>query len=31
MNIFSFTANFDSEASCIAHFKAHRDKLGVVC
>lgn len=31
MNIFSFTANFDSEEACIAHFKSHRDKLGVVC
>jgi len=31
MNIFSFTANFNSEESCIAHFKAQRDKLGVSC
>lgn len=31
MNIFSFTANFDSEEACISHFKAQRDKLGVVC
>lgn len=27
----SFTADFDSESSCISHFKAHRDKIGVVC
>lgn len=31
MNIFSFTANFDSEESCRLHFKEQRDKLGVVC
>jgi transposase-like protein len=31
MNIFSFTANFGDEASCIAHFKSERDKQGVVC
>jgi len=31
MNIFSFTANFDSEQACISHFKSQRDKLGVVC
>ncbi len=31
MNIFSFTANFDSEESCHSHFKEERDKIGVVC
>ncbi len=31
MNIFSFTANFDSEESCRNHFKAERDKIGVEC
>jgi len=31
MNVFSFTAHFDSEEACIAHFKTERDKLGVVC
>ena len=31
MNIFSFTAYFDSEESCRNHFKAERDKTGVVC
>ena len=31
MNIFSFTANFDSEKSCRNHFKEERDKIGVVC
>ena len=31
MNIFSFTAEFDSEASCRNHFKEERDKIGVIC
>ena len=31
MNIFSFTANFNSEQACIAHFKSERDKIGVTC
>ena len=31
MNIFSFTANFDSEQACREHFKQERDKVGVVC
>lgn len=31
MNIFSFTAEFDSESSCRMHFKEERDKQGVVC
>ncbi len=31
MNLFSFTANFDSEESCRLHFKGQRDKIGVVC
>jgi len=31
MNIFSFTAHFDSEEACRNHFKSERDKLGVVC
>lgn len=31
MNIFSFTAHFDSEEACRTHFKEERDKLGVVC
>jgi len=31
MNIFKFTAEFDSEESCRTHFKEERDKIGVVC
>jgi hypothetical protein len=31
MNIFSFTAEFDSEESCRIHFKEERDKIGVTC
>ena len=31
MNIFSFTAHFDSEETCRNHFKAERDKIGVNC
>jgi len=31
MNIFSFTAHFDSEEACREHFKGERDKIGVVC
>lgn len=31
MNIFNFTAEFDSEESCRNHFKQERDKIGVVC
>ena len=31
MNIFSFTAHFDSEEACRLHFKAERDKIGVKC
>ncbi len=31
MNIFSFTAHFDSEESCRHHFKQERDKIGVKC
>ena len=31
MNIFSFTAHFDSEESCRLHFKTERDKIGVNC
>lgn len=31
MNLFSFTANFDSEESCRLHFKSERDKIGVLC
>ena len=31
MNIFSFTAHFDSEEACRNHFKAERDKIGVSC
>jgi hypothetical protein len=31
MNIFSFTAHFESEEACRNHFKAERDKIGVVC
>ena len=31
MNIFSFTAHFDSEEACRTHFKEERDKVGVVC
>lgn len=31
MNIFSFTAHFDSEEACRNHFKSERDKIGVEC
>ena len=31
MNIFKFTAEFDSEESCRTHFKKERDKIGVIC
>lgn len=31
MNIFSFTAHFDSEEACRNHFKEERDKIGIVC
>jgi hypothetical protein len=31
MNIFSFTAEFDSEEACRNHFKSERDKIGVCC
>jgi transposase-like protein len=31
MNIFSFNVHFDSEASCIEHFKSERDKVGIIC
>ena len=31
MNIFTFTAHFDSEEACRNHFKEERDKVGVVC
>ena len=31
MNIFKFTAEFDSEESCRNHFKEERDKIGVIC
>lgn len=31
MNVFSFTAHFDSEISCREHFKLERDKIGVSC
>ena len=31
MNIFSFTVNFDSEASFREHFKQERDKVDVAC
>jgi len=31
MNIFSFSAHFDSEESCRNHFKSERDKIGVEC
>lgn len=31
MNIFSFTAHFDSEEDCRNHFKEQRDKQGVTC
>lgn len=31
MNIFSFTAHFDSEEACRTHFKQERDKIGVKC
>lgn len=31
MNIFSFTAHFDSEKACRLHFKKERDKIGIKC
>lgn len=31
MNIFSFTAHFDSEEVCRLHFKSERDKIGIKC
>lgn len=31
MNIFSFTAEFDSEESCRTHFKSEREKIGITC
>ena len=31
MNLFNFTANFESEDSCRLHFKEARDKIGVQC
>lgn len=31
MNLFRFTANFESEKSCRLHFKEERDKIGVEC
>ncbi len=31
MNLFSFTAHFESEEACRKHFKDERDKIGVVC
>lgn len=31
MNIFNFTAHFDSEEACRKHFKLERDKIGVEC
>ena len=31
MNIFSFTAHFDSEEACRTHFKEERDKIGIKC
>lgn len=31
MNLFSFTAHFDSEEACRNHFKEERDKIGVIC
>ena len=31
MNLLSFIQNFPDEESCIAHFKAQRDQIGLVC
>lgn len=31
MNLFSFTANFESEEACRLHFKEQRDEIGVTC
>jgi predicted nucleic-acid-binding Zn-ribbon protein len=31
MNLFTFTAHFDSEEACRQHFKEERDKIGVEC
>ena len=31
INLFSFTANFESEKACRNHFKEERDKIGIAC
>ncbi len=31
MNLFTFTANFDSKEACRMHYKEQRDKIGPVC
>ena len=31
MNLFNFTANFESEEACIADFKGERDTAGIIC
>ena len=31
MNLLNFIQTFPDEESCIAHFKAQRDQIGVVC
>ena len=31
MNLLNFIQNFPDEESCIAHFKAQRDQIGVLC
>ncbi|MBV7439796.1 IS1595 family transposase, partial [Weeksellaceae bacterium TAE3-ERU29] len=31
MNLFNFSVHFGSEQDCQAHFKAQRDKQGVIC
>lgn len=31
MNIFNFSAHFDSEEACRLHFKSERDKVGISC
>ena len=31
MNLLNFNQNFPYEESCIAHFKAQRDQIGIIC
>ena len=31
LNLFEFTTKFPDEATCLAHFRAERERLGIVC